>query len=304
MTKIALITGITGQDGSYLSEFLLDKQYKIYGIVRRNSNIFNYDKIDHIKSKINLMYGDLTDVTSINYIINTIVNNDKDFDVLEIYNLAAQSHVKISFDIPEYTTQVNANGALVILQIINSLDKNIKNRIKFYQAGTSEMFGKVLQIPQNEDTPFNPQSPYACAKVYSHFLTKNYRDSYNLFSCNGILFNHESPRRGDNFVTKKIINFIKVLKQYRENKENSIENFDKHLELGNIYSKRDWGHAKDYVKAMWLILQNDHADDYVISTGKTYSIKDFINLSFEKINIEIEWQNSGLDFIFPYKKFL
>ena len=295
MENIALITGITGQDGSYLSEFLLNKNYKIYGIVRRNSNIFNYEKIDHIKDKITLMYGDLTDITSINFIINTIINNNKEFKVLEIYNLAAQSHVKISFDIPEYTTQVNANGTLIILQIINSLPDNIKNRIKFYQAGTSEMFGKVLQVPQNELTPFNPQSPYACAKVYSHYLTKNYRDSYNLFLCNGILFNHESPRRGDNFVTKKIINFVKLLKKHREKNENSVINFNEILELGNIYSKRDWGHAKDYIKAMWLMLQKDHADDYVISTGKTYSIKHFVNICFEKINIEIEWQNSGLD---------
>jgi len=291
MSKLALITGITGQDGSYLSELLISKNYKVYGIVRRNSIVFNYSRLDTIKKNLNLLYGDLTDGSSLNNIINKIINSNKDYRILEIYNLAAQSHVQISFDNPEYTSEVDAIGTLKILEIIRSLKNNDIHKIRFYQAGTSEMYGKVLENPQNENTPFNPQSPYACAKVYSHFLVKNYRDSYNMFLCNGILFNHESERRGDNFVTQKIINFVKKVSKLKEN-NNYFENQEV-LELGNINSKRDWGHAKDYVYGMWLMLQQDKSDDYVLASGKTYSIKEFIEKSFIKIDIHIAW--SGID---------
>jgi GDPmannose 4,6-dehydratase len=293
MSKLALITGITGQDGSYLSELLISKNYKIYGIVRRNSIVFNYSRLDNIKKNLNLLYGDLTDGSSLNNIINKIININKDYSVLEIYNLGAQSHVQISFDNPEYTSEVDGMGTLKILEVIRSLNNTDINKIKFYQAGTSEMYGKVLETPQNENTPFNPQSPYACAKVYSHFLVKNYRDSYNMFLCNGILFNHESERRGDNFVTQKIINFVKKVSKLKEN-NNYLENQEV-LELGNINSKRDWGHAKDYVNGMWLMLQQDNPDDYVLASGKTYSIKEFIEKSFNKININILWKGESLN---------
>jgi GDPmannose 4,6-dehydratase len=282
--KLGLITGITGQDGSYLAELLLEKKYKVYGTVRRNSYIHNYKRIDHIRDKLELYYYDLMD-NSINRIINEIINSNKDFEVLEIYNLAAQSHVQISFDIPEYTCNTNSLGVLNILETIRNLDNNIKTKIKFYQAGTSEMYGKVLETPQNENTPFNPQSPYACSKVFSHFLVNNYKDSYDIFACNGILFNHESSRRGYNFVTMKIIRGIK-----------SIINGDlKFIELGNIYSKRDWGHAKDYVYGMWLMLQQDISDNYVLASGKTYSIKYFIEKCFEYMGKTITWNGSGLN---------
>ena len=293
MSKLALITGITGQDGSYLSELLISKNYKVYGIVRRNSIVFNYSRLDNIKKKLNLLYGDLTDGSSLNNIINKIININKDYSVLEIYNLGAQSHVQISFDNPEYTSDVDGMGTLKILEVIRTLNNTDINKIKFYQAGTSEMYGKVLETPQNENTPFNPQSPYACAKVYSHFLVKNYRDSYNMFLCNGILFNHESERRGDNFVTQKIINFVKKVSKLKEN-NNYLENQEV-LELGNINSKRDWGHAKDYVNGMWLMLQQDNPDDYVLASGKTYSIKEFIEKSFNKININILWKGESLN---------
>lgn len=282
--KLGLITGITGQDGSYLAELLMEKKYKVYGTVRRNSYIHNYKRIDHIRDKLELYYYDLMD-NSINRIINEIINSNKDFEVLEIYNLAAQSHVQISFDIPEYTCNTNSFGVLKILETIRNLDNNIKSKIKFYQAGTSEMYGKVLETPQNENTPFNPQSPYACSKVFSHFLVNNYRESYDIFACNGILFNHESSRRGYNFVTMKIIRGIK-----------SIMNGElDYIELGNIYSKRDWGHAKDYVYGMWLMLQQDISDNYVLATGKTYTVKYFIEKCFKYIGKTITWNGSGLN---------
>ena len=282
--KLSLITGITGQDGSYLAELLLEKKYKVYGTVRRNSYIHNYKRIDHIRDKLELYYYDLMD-NSINRIINEIINSNKDFEVLEIYNLAAQSHVQISFDIPEYTCNTNSLGVLNILETIRNLDNHNKTKIKFYQAGTSEMYGKVLETPQNENTPFNPQSPYACSKVFSHFLVNNYKDSYDIFACNGILFNHESSRRGYNFVTMKIIRGIK-----------SIMNGElDYIELGNIYSKRDWGHAKDYVYGMWLMLQQDISDNYVLASGKTYSIKYFIEKCFEYMGKTITWNGSGLN---------
>lgn len=285
MTKLALITGITGQDGSYLSKLLIAKKYKVYGIVRRNSEIFNYSRLSEIKEYINLKYGDITDSLSITNIINGIINDNKDYEVLEIYNLAAQSHVHISFEIPEYTAQVDGIGALKLLENISLLSKKDRNKIRFYQAGTSEMFGEVLQTPQSEKTPFNPQSPYASAKVYAHYITKNYRESYDIFACNGILFNHESPRRGENFVTKKIVNFVKKVKN--DLHKNEV------LVLGNINSKRDWGHAEDYVVAMWLMLQQDKPDDFVIGMGETHTIRSFVEKCFEKIGITIQWKGQG-----------
>jgi GDPmannose 4,6-dehydratase len=288
MSKLAFITGITGQDGSYLSELLLEKNYKVYGIVRRNSCVFNYERIDHIKDKLILKYGDLTDGSSLTAIINEIITSNSDFKVFEIYNLGAQSHVQISFEIPEYTSLVDGIGTLKLLEAIRSLTPNNQKKIKFYQASTSEMYGAVLETPQKETTPFNPQSPYACAKVYSHFLVKNYREGYNLFICSGILFNHESSRRGDNFVTKKITNFVNSIKDLN-NKSQDLPV----LKLGNLNSKRDWGHAKDYVKGMWLMLQQSKPDDYVLAMGETYSVREFIEKSFAKIDINIEWQGEN-----------
>ena len=279
MSKLALITGITGQDGSYLSELLLGKNYKVYGIVRRNSSVYNYERIEHIKDSLNLKYGDLTDGSSLVNFINEIISFNNDYKVLEIYNLGAQSHVQVSFEIPEYTSLVDGIGTLKLLEAIRSLSNENQNKIKFYQASTSEMYGSVLETPQKETTPFNPQSPYACAKVYSHFLVKNYREGYNLFACSGILFNHESKRRGDNFVTKKITNFVKTI----NSNKNGV------LNLGNLNSKRDWGHAKDYVYGMWLMLQQDKADDYILAMGQNYSIREFVEKAFAKINITIKW---------------
>jgi len=285
MSNIAFITGITGQDGSYLAELLLEKNYKVYGIVRRTSLVYTFSRLDHIRDQLFLEYGDLTDGSSITNIIHKILNENFDFKILEIYNLAAQSHVKISFDIPEYTSMVDGIGTLKLLETIRNLPEHIHNRIKFYQAGTSEMYGDVLETPQTETTPFNPQSPYACAKVYSHYLVKNYRESYNLFACNGILFNHESPRRGANFVTAKIINGIKEI----------VNGKCESIQLGNIYSKRDWGHSKDYVYGMWLMLQQDKPDDYVLATGTTTTVKMFIEKSFKYVSIDLEWHGTGLE---------
>lgn len=286
--KLAFITGITGQDGSYLAELLLDKGYKVFGIVRRTSLLFSHSRIDHISNKLVLEYGDMTDGSSITNYIHRILYEHPNFERFEIYNLAAQSHVKISFDNPEYTTQVDAVGTLKILESIRLLPKEISNRVRFYQAGTSEMFGKVLEIPQKESTPFNPQSPYACAKVYSHYLVKNYREGYNLFLCNGILFNHEGPRRGENFVTMKIVNGVKKIANQIANKIPPSA-----IKLGNINSTRDWGHAKDYVKGMWLMLQHDVPDDYVLATGETYSVREFVEKCFNKIGKSIVWSGEG-----------
>jgi GDPmannose 4,6-dehydratase len=290
MLKLAFITGITGQDGSYLSELLLEKNYKVYGIVRRNSCVFNYERIDHIKDKLILKYGDLTDGSSLVSIINEIISTNPEYSVLEIYNLGAQSHVQISFEIPEYTSLVDGIGTLKLLEAIRSLSLENQKKTRFYQASTSEMYGAVLETPQNEKTPFNPQSPYACAKVYSHFLVKNYREGYNLFACSGVLFNHESERRGDNFVTKKITNFVNSIKTLKNNNENQELPV---LKLGNLNSKRDWGHAKDYVKGMWLMLQQDKPDDYVLAMGETYSVREFVEKAFAKIDIAIEWQGEN-----------
>jgi GDPmannose 4,6-dehydratase len=277
--KVAFITGITGQDGSYLAELLLKKKYKIYGIQRRTS-LFNTTRIDHIRNKITIRYGDLSDGAGLSNYIHQIISDNKDFKIFEIYNLAAQSHVKISFEIPEYTSDIDGIGVMRLLEIIRTLPKNVKNKVKFYQAGTSELFGKVLEIPQKETTPFNPVSPYAAAKLYAYHVVKIYREAYNIFATNGILFNHESPRRGENFLTMKVINGVKDIKTGKKD----------FISLGNIYSKRDWGHAKDYVKGMWLMLQKDKPDDYVLATGETFAVKEFINKSFAYKNIYLEWE--------------
>ena len=280
MKKKALIFGITGQDGSYLSRFLLKKNYIVHGVKRRSS-LINTKRIDDIyiesiyKNKFFLHYGDLTDSLSTFKIIEKILPD-------EIYNLAAQSHVKVSFDIPEYTTDVNSLGVLRILDSILILNK--KKKIKFYQAGTSEIFGSS-KPPQSEKTNFSPRSPYAVAKLYSHWITVNYREAYNIFACNGILFNHESPKRGETFVTKKIVNGLCEIFLKKRDK----------IYLGNLYAQRDWGHAKDYVEAMWKMLQKKKPKDYVISTGKQYSVKYFINLVSNILGMKIIWKGKGLN---------
>ena len=275
MKKKALIFGVTGQDGSYLSEFLLNKNYEVHGVKRKSSS-FNTKRVDHIfqNKKFKLHYGDLLDGSNIYSLIKMINPN-------EIYNLAAQSHVKVSFEMPEYTAGVNAMGVLKILEALRILNNK---KIKFYQASTSEMFGNSKTKIQTEDTIFNPRSVYGISKVFAHQAVINYRQAYNLFLSNGILFNHESPRRGETFVTKKIVDGFKKL----------ILNKNYILELGNIYAKRDWGHAKDYVKAMWLILQNNKPDDFIISTSKTISVKNFINKVAKKFGIEIYWKGKGI----------
>ena len=279
--KIALITGITGQDGSYLAEFLLKKKYNVHGVIRRSSS-FNTGRIDHLyqdpheKSKnFFLHYGDMTDSLSLQRIIDYVMPD-------EIYNLAAQSHVAVSFQEPEYTANSDALGTLRILEIIRRIKKK---KIKFYQAGTSELFGKAQEIPQTEKTNFYPRSPYAAAKLYAHWITINYREAYNIFACNGVLFNHESPRRGETFVTKKITKALCRIKYKKQKK----------LYLGNIYAKRDWGHAKDYVEAQWLILQQKRPDDYVIATGKTYSVKYFIDKAARYLNLKLKWKGKGIN---------
>jgi len=279
MKKKALIFGVTGQDGSYLAEFLLKKNYIVHAVKRKSSSL-NTDRIDHLydnnKKSFFLHYGDLTDPTSIFQLINSIKPN-------EVYNLAAQSHVAVSFVIPNYTANVDAIGCLNILEAIKS--STLKNKIKFYQAGTSEMFGKVLEIPQTEKTPFYPRSPYGVSKVFSHWMTINYRESYKMFACNGILFNHESPRRGETFVTRKITIGLSKIKLGLEKK----------LVLGNLNAKRDWGHAKDFVEAQWLILQQKKPGDYVIATGEQHSVKDFINLSAKYLGMKIFWKGKGVN---------
>jgi GDPmannose 4,6-dehydratase len=272
--KVALITGITGQDGSYLAELLLSKGYEVHGIVRRAS-LINTHRIDHIYNKINLHYGDLTDSTNLVRVIQQVQPD-------EIYNLGAQSHVKVSFEMPEYTGQTDALGTLRVLEAVRLLGMEEKTRI--YQASTSEMFGKVQEIPQKETTPFYPRSPYGCAKVYGYWITKNYRESYGLYACTGILFNHESPRRGETFVTRKITRALKAI----ANNEQEI------LYLGNLNAKRDWGHAKDFVEAMWLMLQQDTPDDYVIATGKQYSVREFVEKAAPYFGMLITWRGEGL----------
>ncbi len=281
MKKIALIFGVTGQDGSYLAEFLLKKNYIVHGVKRRSSSI-NTLRVDHIYQDpheknytFRLHYGDITDSSSVSSIIKKVKPD-------EIYNLAAQSHVAVSFEVPEYTANADALGALRILEAIKF--HKLEKKTRFYQAGTSEMYGKVQSKPQNEKTPFYPLSPYGVAKLYAHWIVKNYREAYKIFGCNGILFNHESPRRGETFVTKKIVAALCKIKEKKQKK----------LFLGNINAKRDWGHARDYCEAMWKILQQKRPDDYVIATGKQYSIKQFINLTAKKLDLKIKWKGSGL----------
>ena len=282
MKKKALIFGITGQDGSYLAELLLKKKYLVHGVKRRSSSI-NTFRVDHIyqdpqiKSRnFFLHYGDITDSTSVSKIIELIRPD-------EIYNLAAQSHVAVSFEVPEYTANADALGTLRILEAIKF--HKLEKKTKFYQAGTSEMYGKVQESPQNEKTNFYPLSPYGVAKLYAHWITKNYREAYNIFGCNGILFNHESPRRGETFVTKKIIRALVKIKMGKQKK----------LFLGNLDSKRDWGHARDYVVAMWKILQQKKPEDFVIATGKQLSIRQFVNLVAMKLNFNIVWKGKGIN---------
>ncbi len=279
--KKALIFGVTGQDGSYLAELLLKKRYIVHGVKRRSSSI-NTTRVDHIYQdpheknyKFRLHYGDVTDSLSVSNIIKKTKPD-------EIYNLAAQSHVAVSFEVPEYTANADALGTLRILEAIKF--HKLEKKTKFYQAGTSEMYGKVQKTPQNEKTSFYPLSPYGVAKLYAHWITKNYREAYKIFACNGILFNHESPRRGETFVTKKIISALCKIKEGRQKK----------LFLGNLNAKRDWGHARDYCEAMWRILQQRKPDDYVIATGVQYSIKQFINLTAKKLNLKIKWKGKGI----------
>ena len=273
--KVALISGITGQDGSYLAELLLEKGYEVHGIIRRASQI-NTQRIDHIYNQIKLHYGDLTDSTNLVRVIQQVQPD-------EIYNLGAQSHVKVSFEIPEYTGMVDGLGTLRILEAVRLL--GMENKTRIYQASTSEMFGKVQEIPQKETTPFYPRSPYGVAKLYGYWIVKNYRESYGLHASSGILFNHESPRRGETFVTRKITRGLSRI----STGEQDI------LYLGNLNSKRDWGHAKDFVEAMWLMLQQDEADDYVIATGEQYSVREFVEEAAPYFGMKIEWMGEGLD---------
>ena len=280
--KKALIFGITGQDGSYLAAFLLKKNYIVHGVKRRSSS-FNTGRVDHLyqdryeKNKIFFLhYGDITDAISVSTLIKKIEPD-------EIYNLAAQSHVAVSFEVPEYTVNADGVGALRILEAIKF--HGLEKKTKFYQAGTSEMFGKVVETPQSEKTPFYPRSPYGVAKVYAHWITVNYREAYKIFACNGILFNHESPVRGETFVTRKIVMALCRIKSGRQKK----------LFLGNLSAKRDWGHAKDYVEAMWKMLQKKTPQDYVISTGKQYSVRDFVNLVLKELKMKSFWKGSGIN---------
>lgn len=282
MSKVALITGVTGQDGAYLAELLLEKGYEVHGIKRRSS-LFNTDRIDHLYQdlhendvKFKLHYGDMTDSTNLIRIVQEVQPD-------EIYNLAAMSHVQVSFETPEYTANADATGALRLLEAIRIL--GLEKKTKFYQASTSELYGKVVETPQSETTPFYPRSPYAVAKLYAFWIVKNYREAYNMYACNGILFNHESPLRGETFVTRKITRGVAKIKLGLQNK----------LYLGNLDAKRDWGHAKDYVEGMWLMLQQDKADDYVLATGTTTSVRDFVTMSFKEVEIEIEWTGEGVN---------
>ena len=274
----ALITGITGQDGSYLTELLLGKGYEVHGIIRRTST-FNTDRLDHMyvdphddDARLFLHYGDLNDGTMLRRILEQV-------EPLEVYNLGAQSHVRVSFDSPEYTVDTVAMGALRLLEAIRDYQQRTGNQVRYYQAGSSEMYGKVQAIPQSETTPFYPRSPYACAKLYAHWQTVNYRESYDLFACNGILFNHESPRRGETFVTRKITRAVARIVAKQQDK----------LYLGNLDAKRDWGYAKDYVRAMWLMLQQETADDYVVATGETHSVQEFLEVAFNHVGLN--WQD-------------
>jgi GDPmannose 4,6-dehydratase len=273
--KVALITGITGQDGSYLAELLLEKGYEVHGIVRRSSMI-NTHRIDHIYKRIHLHYGDLTDSTNIMRVIQKVKPT-------EIYNLGAQSHVKVSFEVPEYTAQTDALGTLRVLEAVRLLD--MEDKVRIYQASTSELYGLVQEVPQKETTPFYPRSPYGVAKLYGYWIIKNYREAYGMHCSSGILFNHESPRRGETFVTSKIVRGLKAISEGNQ----------KVLYLGNLDAKRDWGHAKDYVRAMWMMLQQDKPDDYVIATGEQYSVREFIERAAPYFGFDLEWHSNGED---------
>jgi GDPmannose 4,6-dehydratase len=280
--KKALITGITGQDGAYLAEFLLGKGYEVHGIKRRSSS-FNSARVDHLYKdpheadvRFFMHYGDLTDATNLIRIVQEVQPD-------EIYNLAAQSHVKVSFETAEYTANADALGTLRLLEAIRIL--NMTDRLRFYQASTSELYGKVREVPQTESTPFYPRSPYGVAKLYAYWICVNYREAYNMFACNGILFNHESPIRGETFVTRKITRAVARMKS----------GLQKKLYLGNLDARRDWGHAKDFVRAMWLILQKERADDYVIATGEDHSVREFVECAFNEIGVEITWKGKGAD---------
>ena len=271
--KRALITGITGQDGSYLAELLLEKGYEVHGIIRRSSS-FNTGRIDHIFDRIHLHYGDVTDALSVQSVVSKVVPH-------EIYNLAAQSHVKVSFEIPAYTAMTDGIGTLNVLESV----RNVDSTIKVYQASTSELFGLVQEVPQRETTPFYPRSPYGVAKIYGYWIVKNYREAYDMYACTGILFNHESPRRGDTFVTKKITNALRNIQRGKQGV----------LRLGNLNAKRDWGHAKDFVEAMWLMLQQNKPEDYVIATGEQYSVREFVEAAGCYFDMDIRWTGKGLD---------
>jgi len=273
--KVALITGITGQDGSYLAELLLKKGYEVHGIVRRSS-LINTHRIDHIYDSIHLHYGDLTDSTNIVRVIQQVQPD-------EVYNLGAQSHVKVSFEMPEYTSDVDGIGTLRVLEAVRLL--GMENKTRIYQASTSELYGLVQEVPQKESTPFYPRSPYGVAKLYGYWIVKNYRESYGLHASSGILFNHESPRRGETFVTRKITRGLSSISTGQQDI----------LYLGNLNAKRDWGHAKDFVEAMWLMLQQDEADDYVIATGVQYSVREFVEVAAPYFGMKIEWMGEGLD---------
>lgn len=281
MTKVAFITGITGQDGSYLAELLLSKGYVVYGMLRRTS-LFNTGRIEHILSKITLKYGDVLDNSSVLNILNDIKMNYPNMERLEIYHLAAQSHVMVSFETPVYTGQCDAIGTLNILEAVRL--SNLIDKVRFYNATTSELFGKVIETPQTETTPFYPRSPYGVAKLYSFWITKNYREAYNIYGVNGILFNHTSPRRGENFVEKKITTEVARI----------VKGKTKCLTLGNLNSKRDIGHASDYVYGMWTMLQQDTPDDFILSTGSTYSIRYIVETAFKIVGIPIEWVGEGV----------
>jgi len=284
MSKIALITGITGQDGSYLAEFLLEKNYQVWGLIRRSSDI-NTHRIDHLYSNKNLIlrYGDLSDSANLLHIMYEIKNSSQNIEKLEIYNLGAMSHVKVSFEMPEYTANVDGTGVLRLLEAIRSA--GLTHIARFYQASTSELYGKVVETPQKETTPFYPRSPYGVAKLYGFWITKNYREAYNMFAVNGILFNHEGPRRGPTFVTRKITRGLGMILRDERDK----------LVIGNLDSKRDWGHAKDFVKGMWLMLQQDKPDDYVLSTNEYHSVREFIETAFKMKGFDIKWKGEGIN---------
>lgn len=283
--KVAFVTGITGQDGSYLSEFLLEKDYFVWGLIRRSSNL-NTQRIDHLYCNKNLIlkYGDLSDSTNLVSILEEIKNTYKeDLEILEVYNLGAMSHVKVSFEMPDYTGNIDALGVLRLLDAIRG--SNLMDKTRFYQASTSELYGKVQEVPQTEKTPFYPRSPYGVAKLYGFWIVKNYRESYDMFACNGILFNHESERRGPTFVTRKITRGLNmILKGQRDT-----------LTLGNLDAKRDWGYAGDFVKGMWLMLQQDKPEDYVLSTNEYHSVREFVEKSFALKGFNIQWKGTGVE---------